>query len=155
MSDNKDKEQNKLSFLKKIVDKFIVFYEPSNTACFDEIIAPFQGRFKYLSYNPQKPERWGIKLYSFCDSRTGYCLSLFPSVQAEKKKLNDIIIQSYNKIREKGIKFLFFDNYFTNLELTDKFLKLGIGLTGTFRSNRIPKDIRKSIKTTKIKKNEI
>ncbi len=64
INSNKEAETDNISIekLKSLLCLFINFnkvYEPSSKITIDEIIAPFMGRFKYLTYNPQKPTRWG------------------------------------------------------------------------------------------------
>jgi hypothetical protein len=49
-------------------------YSPEETLSFDEGTCPFKGRVKFRVYNPNKPHKFGIKLYQVCEASSGYCL---------------------------------------------------------------------------------
>ena len=36
---------------------------PTENLCIDEQMVPFKGRSKLKQYNPQKPKKWGYRLY--------------------------------------------------------------------------------------------
>ena len=70
----------KLLPLLKLFSEFPSIYTSSSRICIDEIIAPFAGQFKQITYNPQKPEKWGIRIIGVADSTNGYCLTLLPQL---------------------------------------------------------------------------
>lgn len=41
---------------------------------FDEGTYPFKGRVKFKVYNPMKPNKFRIKLYQVCKTKSGYCV---------------------------------------------------------------------------------
>ncbi|KAF7670762.1 PiggyBac transposable element-derived protein 4, partial [Astathelohania contejeani] len=49
-------------------------YSPETDLSIDEGICPWKGKLGFKTYNPQKPDKYGIKLYILCDSKTGYTL---------------------------------------------------------------------------------
>jgi hypothetical protein len=51
-------------------------YVPSQFIAIDEGMVPWKGRLSFRQYIPNKPDRFGMKLYILCDSLTGY-VSLF------------------------------------------------------------------------------
>ena len=57
---------DKLYKIRPIIDalkeKFRLF-SPTELLCIDEQMVPFKGRSKLKQYNPQKPKKWGYKLY--------------------------------------------------------------------------------------------
>ena len=125
----------KLIPLLEICDLFKINYIPSSLACFDETIAPFRGRFKYNVYLPQKPDKWGIKLYSLCNSTNSYCLKLIPIVQTKVESLSELIMSSMKDFAY-SIKYLFMDSYFSSIELSLHLKTMGIESTAIMRANR-------------------
>ena len=41
----------------------------------DESIIPFKGRISFIQYLPNKPHKWGMKVYVLTDSLSGYTYS--------------------------------------------------------------------------------
>jgi hypothetical protein len=38
----------------------------------------FKGRILFITYNPKKPTKWGIRVYTIADSNTGYIYGILP-----------------------------------------------------------------------------
>ena len=132
MNNDDKKERKKLELLLKPMDLFTKYYEPSPAVCFDEIMVPFQGRFKFLVYCPQKPDQWGIKFYSLCDSKNGYCMGLTPSFGKLDGTLEKIIDKHLQVWKDKHIQFFFCDNFYTTIQLAINLKnKYNIETTGT------------------------
>ena len=113
-------------------------YRPSSKLCIDETIAPFMGRFKYLTYNPQKPEKWGIRLIAITDAETSFCLTMIPQLRGETyrflkvKDLNELLIEQMKSFASPQSS-LYIDNYrirakYPHLEKTVIFIFLGPSL---------------------------
>ena len=49
-------------------------YDPEQDLSFDEGTCPFKGRVHFRVYNPNKPNKFGMKLYQVCEASSGYCL---------------------------------------------------------------------------------
>jgi len=94
-----DKSISKVLPLLKLFSEFNNIYRPSSKLCIDETIALFMGRLKYLTYNPQKPEKWGIRLIAMADAETSFCLTMIPQLGSETyrflkvKDLNELLIE--------------------------------------------------------------
>ena len=39
----------------------------------DESMIGFKGRLSWKQYMPMKPTKWGMKVWTLCESLTGYC----------------------------------------------------------------------------------
>ena len=63
-------------FINLLEKKFQELYYPKKELSLDEATCPFKGRLKFLTCNPDKPYKWGIKIYQVCESASGYCFSL-------------------------------------------------------------------------------
>lgn len=46
-------------------------YKPSSVVTVDESMIPFKGRYTLKQYMPNKPVKWGYKVWCLCDSYTG------------------------------------------------------------------------------------
>ena len=51
---------------------------PKQNIAVDETTIKFKGRVGFLMYNPQKPTKWGLRVFSLCDSETGYLVQFEP-----------------------------------------------------------------------------
>uniref|UniRef100_A0A8C4NJI7 PiggyBac transposable element-derived protein domain-containing protein n=1 Tax=Eptatretus burgeri TaxID=7764 RepID=A0A8C4NJI7_EPTBU len=65
--------------VRAIVDKlqtnFSQYYRPRRELSVDEGMIPFKGRLFFKQHMPNKPAKWGIKVWELCEAQTGYCLS--------------------------------------------------------------------------------
>ena len=60
-------------FIETISANFKSLFYPGKQLSLDEGSCPFKSRWDGVTYNPNKPHKWGIKVYKLCDSVTGYC----------------------------------------------------------------------------------
>jgi hypothetical protein len=58
--------------LQKPTDKFQQTYCPEEAVTIDEGMCPFRGRANFRVYVPQKPNKYGMKLFILAELRTGY-----------------------------------------------------------------------------------
>lgn len=163
--------QSRASKVKNVVDyvesKFLEFYSPSQYVCVDESTVNFKGRVVFKMYNPQKPTKWGLRIYVIADSTNGYVCGLIPYygsvttkslIHPELTFTSRIVLQLINKVQsvtnEKGYH-LYTDRFYTNLDLARELLQANVHLTGTIMQNRkgLPKQMKK--KALKIKKHEV
>ena len=148
---------DKIKPLLKFFSVFKEIYEPSTCLCIDEMVAPFAGRFKYLTYNPLKPHKWGIRIIGLADSTNGYCLSLIPQLGEETykylgvKDLDELIVQWMKNFASEGAS-LYVDNYYCHFLLAEKLLREGFNVTGTYRLTRksVPSIIQDAVVKKKV-----
>ena len=48
-------------------------YDPGRELSMDEGTCGWKGRLAFCTYNKNKPNKWGIKLFEVCDANNGYC----------------------------------------------------------------------------------
>ncbi|KAK2577923.1 hypothetical protein KPH14_011868 [Odynerus spinipes] len=65
-------------FLDYINSKFLKYFTPGREICVDESTIKFKGRISFITYNPKKPTKWGIRVYMMADSSTGCICSILP-----------------------------------------------------------------------------
>ena len=56
-----------------VTEKFSSVWKPGKNICIDEGMIPFRGKVHFKVYNPDKPDKYGVKSYQLCDSSNGYC----------------------------------------------------------------------------------
>ncbi|GFS12149.1 PiggyBac transposable element-derived protein 4 [Elysia marginata] len=52
-------------------------YNPSENLTIDEQLVPWRGRCPFLQYLPSKPDKYGVKLFHICNSKTSYPLQRY------------------------------------------------------------------------------
>ena len=155
VSEEGETSMHKVHPLLKLLSEFDRVYKPSNRLSLDESVAPFAGRFKYLTFNPQKPDKWGIRIIGLADSTTGFCLSLLPQLGREVYDYLDVadmdalVINQMKEFATPGSS-LYVSNYYCSIDLAKKLLLEGFNVTGTYRLSR--KDVLKLIKDAVVKK---
>ena len=114
--------------------------------CVDEQLVPFKGRLSVKQYIPNKPKKWGFKLFVFADDK-GMMFDFYPyggkiesvdirSVPDLKASANSVLHLA--QTIPSGVNhLLFFDNWFTSLALMDHLASRGIFCCGTVRPPRL------------------
>lgn len=120
--------------LDHVVKRFKELYQPGQNICIDEGKMQWRGRLGFRVYNPQKPVKYGIKLYILCDSATGYCFNLQLYVR-EPKTLPDIVFDLLDRLTGHGYT-LHMDNFYNSVALCESLLKAQTNVCGTLRTNR-------------------
>lgn len=145
-------------FLDYINSKFLKYFTPGREICVDESTIKFKGRISFITYNPKKPTKWGIRVYTMADSSTGYICGILPyygSLTTDKLIRPDLPVSTriplhlYTMLLEKipGAQgyHMFTDRYYTSYILAEELVKLKCHLTGTILTNRkcIPEQIKR------------
>ena len=79
-SNNADNDGNDSLFkirkvLELVENTYTSCYHPHRELSVDETMVKFNGRLFFKQYLPSKPSaKWGIKVFSLCDSATGFLL---------------------------------------------------------------------------------
>jgi Transposase IS4 len=152
-------------FMQHLDIKFREHMIPRKQIVVDESVVNFKGRVCFMTYNPNKPNKWGIRIYILADSGSGYIYSFVPYygslttnnlIRPDLTFTSRIVLHLYNNllISIPGAEgyHMFTDRLYTNLQLGEEFLKLKAHLTGTIMMNR--KNIPLSIKNAKVKPGE-
>ena len=135
-------------FIDRLLLRFKALFEPGKELSLDEATCSFKGRVSFCSYNPNKPNKWGMKLYQVCDSASGYCCC-FKIASGESSTVNDIVLNLMQGYLYKGHE-LYVDRYYISIplfrELYAKYtLAVGTcqitrrGMPKTFLMQKIPR----------------
>ena len=125
------------------------------TATIDESMIKFKGRLSFRQYLPSKPTKWGVKLWNMADSQTGYMhrFQVYSGKEdgQEKGLTHRVVMDLCSHMFGKNLR-LYFDNFYTSVDLLKDLHTRGISGCGTVRTNRkgLPKDLLpKNIKLDK------
>lgn len=122
------------------------YYTPSREISIDEAMRKFKGRIYFRQYIPNKPCRWGIKLWCLCESETGYLLdwNVYTGKSTEGNEndaeggLGHSVV--WKLMRDSGYlncgHHLYVDNYYTSPALFSALRDAGTGACGTVKANR-------------------
>ena len=68
-------------------------------------MVPFKGNIHFRVYNPNKPDKYGIKTFKLCDSTNGYCCSFGETGNQTVSKYGKTydLVMSVTKLQETRI----------------------------------------------------
>lgn len=147
--------------------KFLECFTPNQHIAIDEGMVPWKGRLSFRQYLPNKPDKFGMKLYMLCDSETGY-INLFdvytgkdydPNPEREETEADEghtyqvvVGLMKRAQVLNKGY-MLFLDNYYSSPKLYDDLYAQQTMTVGTARLNR--KNMPVALKNANLKKGEV
>ena len=133
--------ENRLSVLMHaVLDNSRKFYTPSSILSLDESMVSFKGRHKDKVFMPSKPIRIGFKAFVVCESDTGFLLEWKMYNKGEgKEKKNRIVntvksLLGFNRYQSKAV---YMDRYYSNKEVFEELLNLGIYACGTIKPSKV------------------
>ncbi|XP_033326115.2 piggyBac transposable element-derived protein 4 [Megalopta genalis] len=145
-------------FLDYINSKFLDYFMPGEQICVDESTVKFKSRTSFVAYDPKKPRKWGIRVYTLADSNTGYICCILPyygSLTTELLARPDLPVSSripihlYKMLLEKipGAQghHMYTGRNYTSYVLAQELAKLKCHITGTILASRkeLPSEIKK------------
>lgn len=166
-TDDPSKDRLIKPILQAIREKCKLFYTPHPTVSVDESTISFKGRISFKIYNPQKPNKFGIKMFVLSDSTNGYIYNFHPYTGKGTVEQTDILktTQIVKNLCSSLIKdsmnpptgyHVYTDRYYTSPELADELQKMSMITTGTVMTNRkgLPVEIKKGA-GKKMKKGDV
>ena len=133
--------------IRTLIDAFKERFQmiaPIEDLCIDEQIVPFKGRSKLKQYNPQKPKKWGYKLYVLTtpeglifnfEIHTG-TIDVCPG-QPDLQASGNILMKLLEHIPRHQWFKLFIDNWYTGVPLATILMNQGIAMVGTVHPNKL------------------
>ena len=107
----------------------------------DERMIPWKGRSTLKQYMPDKPTKWGIKLFAACDVATSYLFNLEVYTGALPGQgevgLTQAVVTRMMQAHQQQQYVVYTDNFYTSPSLADALTAQSIGLVGTLRLNRV------------------
>ena len=137
----KDKLWKIRPFVDSLSLQFKTLYHPGKQLSLDEGTCPFKGRVSFATYNPRKPNKYGMKLYQVCDGFTGYCCNFKVSTN-ESIGIEQLVFDLLRDHLGKGHE-VYMDRYYTAVALFHKLFAQKTIAVGTCMANRkgLPKDL--------------
>lgn len=113
---------------------------------------PFKGRSTLKQYMPQKPVKRGIKVWALADAINGF-VSMFQVYtgkqgNTEQKGLGANVVTTLTKPYVNTFRHVYFDNFFTIVDLLLDLYQSGLYGCGTVRTNRkgFPQQLKPIVK---------
>ena len=132
--------------IKSLQQSFLESYKPHRENAIDEAMIKFKGRSSIKPYMPMKPVKRGFKVWVRADSINGYICDFDVYTgkdDAPHKNLGANVVQKLSEPLAGGNYHLYFDNFFSSVDLFETLLNEGLYACGTFRKDRkqVPHDI--------------
>ncbi|UYV77202.1 hypothetical protein LAZ67_15000101 [Cordylochernes scorpioides] len=145
------RKDDKLAPIRELCELFIAkcssLYTPGTNCTIDESLLNFRGRCGFKQYIPNKPAKYGIKVFVLADSATYYFLT--GKIYIGKDSNYDpnfsvptnVVLELVKPI-ENTNRNITTDNWYTSYELAMELKKRNITLVGTLKKNKaiIPKN---------------
>ena len=158
-TEDKSKLYKVEKFLDLLKENYKKNYKVSPYTSIDESMIKFTGRSSIKQYLPLKPIRRGYKVWVAADSTNGYVyeFDIYCGKDSERSKnelLGEHVVKKLLRQNSNGNIHVYFDNYFTSLNLLRYLQRKGVRATGTVRSTR--KNMPKSLvdNTEKLQRGE-
>lgn len=137
--------QDKFAPIRTIWERFISNctknYTPHSYCTIDEQLLGFRGNCPFRVYIASKPDKYGLKIMTMCDSRTFYMVSAIPYIgkikRPDKEPVPDYYVRTLTESIHGTGRNITMDNWFTSIPLTDKMLtEFNLTIVGTIRKNK-------------------
>lgn len=129
-------------------EKCQLFYLPSEKVSVDESTVSFKGKIVFRVYNPNKPNKFGLKVFVLSDSLNGYIYNFDPYYGKENEdpvhellKTTKVVTQLCATLTKDpnnppSGRHVFVDRYYNSPQLAQQLLKMNMYVTGTVMGNR-------------------
>jgi hypothetical protein len=127
------KKVDKITHIRWIFENFVSNYKKlysiSEYACVDEKLQSFRGRCSFQQYMPNKPVKYGIKIFALCDNVTYYTsnLEIYAGKQPDgpfsiDNSASEVVKRLVSPISKTG-RNITADNWFASISLAEELLK--------------------------------
>jgi hypothetical protein len=111
---------------------------PSQILTVDEAMVGFKGRSELKQYIPQKPTKWGYKVWCLVSDCYLLHFEIFEGrgVHPEFRSPTDIVLSLTSPYQQRS-HIVYLDRYFTSPALLDELTRRGFRACGTVRKDRV------------------
>ena len=140
--------------IRSLVEAWQDAYDLEKSVSVDECMIAFKGRVSTRQYMPKKPSKWGLKGWVLAGSDSGYAYNWMLYTGKENDRaavgLGRSVVVSLTECLPAG-HCVYYDNFFSSVELTLALENKGLGSCGTVRANRrgLPIQLKQFAKATK------
>ena len=108
----------------------------------DEQLMPLKSRCSFVTFIPNKPDKYGVKFWVLADVETKYVsnIDVYLGAQEKEQRFGDLLAESVvvnlcKHIKRKGYNITC-DNFFTSLPVAEKLARDKLSIVGTMQKNR-------------------
>lgn len=118
-------------------------YTPESSLTVDEQLLPLKSRCKWITFMPQKPDKYGQKYWTLVEVESKYVLAQIPylgkdpSGNITRDLAEKVVLELVEKSGIGPGYTIIGDNFFTSLSLVKKLQSKGISYVGTVRNNKV------------------
>ena len=137
---------DKFAPIREVFEKFTSLCQSKYVCDFsltvDEQLMPCKSRCSFITFMPNKPEKYGIKFWVIVDVNSKYVSNIIPYLGAQEKDerggvplAESVVMKLAQHVTGKGYNITC-DNFFTSLQLAKRLANEKISIVGTMRKNR-------------------
>lgn len=135
---------DKLAPIRELIELFATkcrsSYKPGQNITIDEQLLSYRGRCPFKVYIPNKPGKYGIKIWIVADSQTNYCsnLQVYTGRNGPRREVGQasrVVLELTDYLTNSG-RHLTGDNFFSSVPLVHALLGRNITYNGTLRQNK-------------------
>lgn len=142
-----EEERDRLFKIRPVIEElrrqFQINYVLSGEVSIDETMVKFKGRKFCRQFLPSKPIRFGFKLFTLAESKSGYIwnFEIYTGCkgEAEENQTKNVVVRLMSPLEDKGYR-LFTDNFYTSPDLYFSLREHGIqvsGMRSCFHGNQL------------------
>lgn len=130
------------TFFNSFVENCKQSYSLGEFITIDEKLEPYRGRCSFIQYIPNKPAKYGLKIYALVDAKSSYThnLEIYCGKQPEgpyaiSNSPSEVVYRLVAGL-EHSNRNLTCDNWYSSCELAKTLLEKGLTFIGTLRKNK-------------------
>jgi len=156
---HKEKFLSIIKFSDHILESCKKYYVPHQKISLDETMIQFKGKSKFIQYMPNKPIKFGYKVFSVCDSESYYLYNFkfYLGKESQEKTVHnfstEISLNMLDCLAHKGY-IVYMDSFYSSFELFKILIEKGFGAVGTVKANRKSLPHKKIIEKKNCYRNE-
>ncbi|XP_053381991.1 piggyBac transposable element-derived protein 1-like [Mercenaria mercenaria] len=135
--------------LDHVSENFLERYDVGSNVSVNEAMIRYTGKLSFCQYMPAKPIKRGIKVWMACDSTSAYLFRfevyLGRTGNQPEHGLGLRVVTTLSDHLQQSHRCVYFDNFFTGVQLMEDLLDNGLYGCGTVRVNRkgFPAELKK------------
>jgi hypothetical protein len=135
---NTDRLKKVRWFSQQLQQQFSSHYIPSQELTVDEAMVGFKGRSELKQYIPQKPTKWGYKIWCLADCNYLLRFEIYEGKSSSSSTAcpSDVVLSLTSPYQYRN-HIVYLDRYFTSPTLLDELLERGTSSCGTVRKDRV------------------
>ena len=145
LTTRKERQKNdRMAPIRELWDRFFQLctrlYNPTTCVTVDEQLVKFRGRCSFRQFLPNKPGKYGLKVWVAADSASHYCFNASVYLGKHEEPVRDglgasVVKKLVQPLYNSG-RNITFDRFFTSVDLSKYLLQHNLTSVGTVMPNR-------------------